>query len=135
MAFTTRSVLPRAMSAIIFGMVAGSPCSLPSMAVYAKAKASMVRVTGAPDASLVATTTGDASSRFTVAKKSASRVGKAAAQAGCARQAAKMALNDSAGADHHSLAMLRFGGDTESRTRVRIPCGWSRNETRASLVP
>ena len=95
----------------------------------------MVRVFGAPDASLVSTTTGDASSRFTVAKKSASRVGKAAAQAAWARQAAKMALNDSAGADHHSLAMLRFGGDTESTIIERIPSGWSRRMTRASLVP
>ena len=123
------------MSATIFGMMAGSACSVMSMSVKAKEKASMTMVTGAPDASLVSTVTGAASSRFTVAKKSASTVGNAAAQAGWARQAAKMALYDSAGADHHSLAMLRFGGDTESTISERIPCGWSRRLTRASFVP
>lgn len=32
-------------------------------------------------------------------------------------------LNELAGADHHVSTMLLLGGDTESRTTLRIPCG------------
>jgi hypothetical protein len=72
---------------------------------------------------LACATTGVLSRRFTVAVKSASRFGKAVAQAGWAAHSAKIALKELAGADHHVSAMLFVGGDTESRTTLRMPCG------------
>ena len=83
----------------------------------------MLTITGAPDPSLACMTIGILSRRFTVAVKSASRFGKALAQAGCAAHAAKIALNELAGADHHVSTILLVGGDTESRITLRMPCG------------
>ncbi len=45
------------------------------------------------------------------------------AHAGWAAHAAKIALNELAGADHHFSTILLAAGDTESRTTLRMPCG------------
>ena len=83
----------------------------------------MFTVTNVPEASLIRATAGVLSRRFTVAVKSASRFGKAVAQARWTAHAAKIALNELAGADHHVSTMLTVGGETESRTTLRMPCG------------